>query len=379
MKIILIPDSFKGTMSSNEICEIMAEAVEAILPDAQVLRVPVADGGEGSVNAFLSSVGGTQHSLSVSGPFFDEIDSFYGILADEETAVIEMAAAAGLPLAGEKKNPLITTTYGVGQLIGNALGHGCKQIIMGLGGSATNDAGCGAAAALGVCFYDVNGESFVPVGGTLQNIARIDAGNIDARIAQTKFITMCDIDNPVYGKNGAAHVFAPQKGATDDDVLLLDAGLKHLCGIIKRDLNIDAPSLPGAGAAGAMGYGMVAFFNSELRMGIETVLDTVGFDDMLKDTNYVFSGEGRIDVQSMHGKVAIGVARRAQRQNVPVIAVVGDIAEGIEDAYSMGVSAIFSINRVAIARGEAKKRARDDMRKTMENILRLIRAKEHRQ
>lgn len=367
---VLIPDSFKGTMSSSEICSIMESAIRKHCPDAKITSVPVADGGEGSVDAFLAAMGGEKTVVSVKGPYFEPIQSFYGMLPGK-IAVIEMAAAAGLPLVGEHKKAEKTTTYGVGQLIKNALDEGCKKIVLGLGGSATNDGGCGAAAALGVVFKNAKGESFIPVGETLWEIAHIDLSGLDARLNQVEFISMCDIDNPLCGPLGAAHVFAPQKGADAAMVEFLDAGLRHLATVVKADLGRDILELHGAGAAGGMGGGMVAFFDSTLQMGIETVLDTVEFDALLQDADMVFSGEGKIDFQSLLGKVVIGVARRTKKAHVPLIAVVGDIGDPIEEAYEKGVSAIFSINRVAVPFQEAKLRSKSDLALTMDNVMRF--------
>ncbi|MEM1485713.1 glycerate kinase [Oscillospiraceae bacterium PP1C4] len=371
-KIILIPDSFKGTMSSGEICDIMEHSIKKTYPSAEVISIPVADGGEGSVDAFLCAVGGEKKSVIVKGPFFEDMEAFYGVIDHGKTAIIEMAACAGLPLVGDKKDPKNTTTYGVGQLIAAALRDGCKKIIMGLGGSATNDAGTGAAAALGVKFTNENGKEFIPVGGSLIEIAHIDTSGIDEALKSVEFITMCDIDNPLYGPTGAAYIFAPQKGADPEAVVELDNGLRHIANIIKSDLLKDVSELEGAGAAGGMGCGMVAFFNSKLQMGIETVLDTVNFDNVVKDADLVFSGEGKIDSQSIRGKVVIGVARHTQNANVPLVAIVGDIGDDIEAVYDKGVSAIFSINRVAVDFKLAKARAKDDLALTMDNLMRFI-------
>jgi len=372
-KIILIPDSFKGTMSSGEICSIMNESIRKTYPSAQVISIPVADGGEGSVDAFLCAVGGKKQRVMVKGPFFEDMESYYGIIDNGETAVIEMAACAGLPLAGDNKDVKNATTYGVGQLISAALENGCKKIIMGLGGSATNDAGTGAAAALGVKFTNEAGVEFIPVGGTLTDIMHIDVSGMHPALKAVEFITMCDIDNPLYGQTGAAYIFGPQKGATPEIVAELDNGLRHIAEVIKTDLLKDVSELKGAGSAGGMGGGMVAFFNSKLQMGIETVLDTVNFDKIIKGADIVFSGEGKIDSQSIRGKVVIGVAKRARKANVPLVAVVGDIGDDIEAVYEEGVSAIFSINRVAVDLKIAQTRAKDDLALTMDNLMRFIR------
>ncbi|MEG1366044.1 MAG: glycerate kinase [Oscillospiraceae bacterium] len=372
-KIILIPDSFKGTMSSEEICDIMATSIKKAYANAQITAIPVADGGEGSVDAFLCAVGGEKKYLNVKGPYFEEMSAFYGVIDGGATAVIEMAACAGLPLVGDDKNPCKTTTFGVGQLINAAVAEGCKKIILGLGGSATNDVGAGAAAALGVKFTNAEGKEFIPTGGTLCQVEHIDISGISNAVRSTEIITMCDIDNPLYGENGAAYIFAPQKGADDAMVRLLDDGLMHIAKVIKSDLGQDVAHLKGAGAAGGMGCGMVAFLGSRLQMGIETVLDTVGFNALLKDADMVFSGEGKIDSQSMRGKVVIGVARRTKKANVPLVAIVGDIGDNIEAAYDEGVSAVFSINRVAVEYKHAKLRAKSDLALTMDNLLGFIR------
>lgn len=372
-KILLIPDSFKGTMSSSEICGIMRKVILSYYPKADIISIPVADGGEGSVDSFLAALGGERIKVNVKGPYFEDMESFYGILPDN-TAVLEMAAAAGLPLVGENRQAGKTTTYGVGQLILHAARSGCKKIIVGLGGSSTNDGGCGAAAAAGIVFRDASGNAFVPVGETLSNISSIDTGGLDPDIAQAEIITMCDIDNPLCGPNGAAYVFGPQKGADEALVKILDENLLHMAVAIKRDLGRDIAEMPGAGAAGGMGGGMAAFFGSRLQMGIETVLDTVEFDTLLEGADLVISGEGKIDFQSLRGKVVIGVARRTKKAGVPLIAIVGDIGDNIENAYNEGVSAIFSINRVAVPFREARLRCRDDLFLTMDNLMRFMKA-----
>lgn len=369
-KIVIIPDSFKGTMSSRMIGEIIAQEASDCWPGVETLRVEVADGGEGSVDAFLSVLPGTKHQLTVQGPYGEPIQSFYGQMGD--TAVIEMAAAAGLPLVGEKLNAGQTSTYGVGQLICHALENGARKIILGLGGSATNDGGAGAAAALGVRFLDSEGKSFVPVGNTLHRIQHIEMHAAAERLKNVSVVAMCDINNPLCGPQGAAAVFGPQKGASPEQVVQLDAGLHHLADVIQRDLGIHVLQLPGGGAAGGMGAGAAAFFGAALESGIDVVLDTVDFDQMLEGCSMVITGEGRIDGQSARGKVIAGIAQRAQKKNVPVVAIVGDIADGAEQMYSKGVSAIFSINRVALPFIEMKHRAPSDLRQTVRNVFRFV-------
>jgi glycerate 2-kinase len=373
-KILLIPDSYKGTMTSSEICEIMKNSIRSFYPETKVVSIPVADGGEGSVDSLLTAVGGEKVWLSVKGPYFEDVKGFYGRLPDN-TAVIEMAAAAGLPLVGEKKHVEETTTYGVGQLIEHAAKSGCKKIIVGLGGSATNDGGAGAAAALGVRFQNFSGDSFIPVGASLSDIACIDVGNLNQSLAKVQIVTMCDIDNPLCGPQGAAAIFGPQKGADEEMVKKLDKNLTHLALIIEEDLGKKIANIPGAGAAGGMGGGMVAFLNSKLQMGIETVLDVVHFDSLLEGSDLVISGEGRIDFQSLRGKVIVGVARRTKRRGIPLIAVVGDIDDNIDEIYTEGVTAVFSINRKAIPFENARLRCKRDLGLTMDNLMRLMSCK----
>lgn len=365
---LLVPDSFKGTMTSREVCRAMERGLRCVDANAVVYSIPVSDGGEGSVEAFLMALGGEKIEIKASGPFFDKIDAFYGILSDGETAVIEMAACAGLPLVYDRRDPGRTTTFGVGELILDAIERKCRRIIICLGGSATNDGGCGAAAAAGARFFDASGKVFVPTGCTLSEIAKIDTSALRERTKGVEFVTLCDVNNVLFGPSGAASIFAPQKGADEGQTALLDDGLRHLAEVEGHSL---ANTL-GAGAAGGMGFGMLAFFSSKLRMGIDAMLDISGFDKRLEEADYVFTGEGRIDPQSMHGKVVIGVAKRAKRAGKPVIAVVGDISDGIEPAYTLGVTSIFSINRVAVEKSAARKRAPGDMALTVADVTRLI-------
>ena len=370
-KAVLIPDSFKGTMSSAEIIAIMKERILHYHPDCTVVSIPVADGGEGSVDSFLTALGGDKITLRTKGPWNEELESFYGMLPDK-TAVIEMAASAGLPQVGDRKDPSKTTTYGVGELILDAARRGAKRLVIGLGGSATNDAGCGAAAACGVSFLDKDGNRFIPVGETLDKIAHIDVSTMDPSVKALPITAMCDIDNPFYGPTGAAAIFGPQKGADSAMIEILDAKMKALASLIEKELGIKLQEIPGSGAAGGMGGGMKAFFSADMQMGINAVLDITGFEDLASGADVIFTGEGKIDSQSLRGKVVIGVARKAKKMGIPVIAVVGDIGDDIDAAYDEGVAGIFSINRVAVPYKEARPRAKNDMKLTMDNILRFM-------
>ena len=373
-KILLVPDSFKGTLSSRQVCQVMAGQLRRFFPQAQVKSIPVADGGEGSVEAFLAAAGGERRTRTVTGPFGEPVEAFYGILGDGRTAVIEMAACAGLPLAEGRLNPERATTYGVGELLLAAKEAGCTKAILGLGGSCTNDGGAGAAAALGAKFTRADGTAFVPTGGTLGEIAALDVSPVAQALQGMELTAMCDIDNPLYGEAGAAAVFAPQKGADAAMVARLDAGLRHLGQVSARCLGRDFSHLPGAGAAGGLGFGMAAFCGAQLRMGIDAVLDAVGFDSLLPGTDMVFTGEGKIDSQSARGKVVSGVAVRCRKAGVPVVAVVGQIGQGFEEMYQQGLTAVFSINRAAQPFAESRFHAGENLALTMENIARLLAA-----
>lgn len=373
-KILLVPDSFKGTLSSRQVCQVMAGQLRRFFPQAQVKSIPVADGGEGSVEAFLAAAGGERRTRTVTGPFGEPVEAFYGILGDGRTAVIEMAACAGLPLAEGRLNPERATTYGVGELLLAAKEAGCTKAILGLGGSCTNDGGVGAAAALGAKFTRADGAAFVPTGGTLGEIAALDVSPVAQALQGMELTAMCDIDNPLYGEAGAAAVFAPQKGADAAMVARLDAGLRHLGQVSARCLGRDFSHLPGAGAAGGLGFGMAAFCGAQLRMGIDAVLDAVGFDSLLPGTDVVFTGEGKIDSQSARGKVVSGVAVRCRKAGVPVVAVVGQIGQGFEEMYQQGLTAVFSINRAAQPFAESRFHAGENLAFTMENIARLLAA-----
>lgn len=369
---ILVPDSFKGTLSAIEVCNIMKSSIKNLYEDANIISVPVADGGEGTVDAFLYALGGEKKSVWVSDAFNEQkILAHYAMLKDD-IAIIEMATCAGLPLVKNCLEPDKTTTFGVGELIIDAVNSGAKKIILGLGGSATNDGGCGMAAALGVKFKDEQDQEFIPTGGTLSQIYKIDMNNIYSKIKDIEFISMCDVDNPLCGKLGASAVFAPQKGADEDMVKSLDEGLAHLAKIIKRDLHIEVKDIKGAGAAGGLGAGSIAFLQSKLTKGIDVILDTINFDELVSKADIVFTGEGKFDSQSLHGKVVMGVANRSQKYKTPVIVVTGAIGENIQEAYNKGITAIFSINKEPMEFSKSALKSKENMILTMENILRLL-------
>ena len=322
-KCVVVSDSFKGTVSSREICEIAQRVIPRHFPACEVVCIPVADGGEGTVDCFIQAMGAQRVEVTVTNALGEKSTAAYARIG--ELAIIEMAAAAGLPQVGALRCPGTATTYGVGELIAHAVDSGCRKILLGLGGSATNDGGCGCAAALGVRFYDADGQSFVPVGDTLGRIARIDNAEAEALLRSVEITVMCDVTNPLYGPTGAAYVFAPQKGADAEKVKSLDAGLRHFGDVIRSQLGIDVSRMPGAGAAGGMGAGCVALLGGTIQSGIDAVLDVTGFDRQLEGADLVITGEGRIDSQSADGKVVSGVARRTRAKGVPLIAIAGGI------------------------------------------------------
>ena len=369
-KVIVISDSFKGTISSNEICSIAAETIPRYFPGCEVVTIPAADGGEGTVECFVRALDAEPVSIQVSGAYGEKIEAQYARMGD--AAIIEMAAAAVLPSVGERKDPSATTTFGVGEIILHAVESGCKRILLGLGGSATNDCGCGCASTLGVRFFDSSNISFVPVGRSLKDIAHIDVSAARELLNGVELTLMCDVENPLYGDKGAAYVFAPQKGADKDMVKRLDDGLRHFAEVVRLDLGIDVSELPGGGAAGGMGAGSSALLGGQLQSGIESILNIIDFDVQLQNADLVISGEGRIDSQSLDGKLISGVSRRTKAAGVPLIALVGCIDESAEAAYSKGVTAMFTIGRNSVPEAELAQRSKSDYRATLEDILRLI-------
>lgn len=371
-KIVVISDSFKGTLSSSQAAKIAKECILTHFPACQVIGLPVADGGEGTVDCFLEAVGGEAITCPVTGPWGEPIEAKYAKIGD--VAVVEMAAAAGLPQAAPRLDPSRTTTYGVGLLIRHAVEHGAKKIILGLGGSATNDGGCGCAAALGVKFFDENGKEFSPVGGTLKDIADLDVSAAEKLLEGVAVEVMCDIDNPLCGSRGAAHVFAPQKGADPAMVERLDAGLGHMAQVVEEKLGKFVTDLPGAGAAGGFGAGAVAFMGATLRAGIEVVLDMVEFEEKLQNCDLVITGEGRIDGQSLGGKVPVGVSRRAKKAGVPVVALVGIVGDDADAVYDEGITAVFNTNRAGLPFAQIKDRGEIDYRRAMDALMRYTKA-----
>ncbi len=373
MKIVIAPDSFKGSNSSIMVAGYIERGVRKVFPSAVIEKIAVADGGEGTVEAVLEDTGGSVVGVSAAGPLGDRVEAEYGLL-DNSTAVMEMASASGLTLVPEdKRDPERSSTYGTGELIKDALEKGCKKIIIGIGGSGTNDGGSGMAEALGVVFLDEDGEKFSPSGGDLGRLARIDISGKDKRLADTEIIIACDVSNPLCGKEGASFVYGPQKGADEDAVKRLDNNLGHLAEVVKRDLGLDLADIPGAGAAGGLGYGLIAFAGARAESGIRTILDAVNFDQHLAGADLVISGEGRIDGQSIYGKVPVGIAERAAEHNIPVLVIVGDIGKGASEVYKYGIDGIMSSVNRAMPLSEAMKNSSSLLEDAAERVMRIIR------
>jgi len=374
MKIVIAPDSFKESLSAKEVACAIEQGIRRVFPKARVLKIPLADGGEGTVRSLVSAAGGRILKRSVHGPLGKKVEAEFGILGDKKTGVIEMASASGLALIKPSmRNPLRTTTYGTGELIKAALNKGLKKIIIGLGGSATVDGGCGMARALGFKFLDSRGKAINPLNGAaLEKICSIDNQSIDLRVKQTGFIGACDVDNPLLGPEGAAKVYGPQKGATPEIVKKLEKGLRNLSGVIKRDLGSDVTGLPGAGAAGGLGAGLSGFLGANLKSGIDIVIDLTGLKKKIKGSNLVITGEGKLDSQTIYGKVPIGVAKAAKLYNVPVIAVCGSFSKDANILFNYGIDAIFSTLSSVSTLEEAMKQARTSIIVTVENIMRLV-------
>lgn len=375
MKIILAPDSFKGNLTALQVANALEEGIRRVLPDADCVKAPMADGGEGTVQSLVDATGGRFIRARVTGPAGRPVSARYGLLANAKTAVIEMAEASGLPLVtGEDKNPLRTTTFGTGELMLDAARQGAREIILGIGGSATNDGGVGMAQALGVRFLDQQGAVIKTpgAGGMLDRIDRIDSAGLDPLIKNIRVIVACDVNNPLCGKDGAAHVFGPQKGATPAMIQVLDANLGHLGRIIKRDLNREVAELKGAGAAGGLGAGLVAFVGAKMQSGIDIVLVATRIEAHLKDADLVITGEGRVDFQTIAGKTPVGVARRARGHQVPVVAVGGSIADDANGVFAHGIDGLESACARDMSRQEAIRHSRAHLANAAERILHLI-------
>jgi glycerate kinase len=374
MRILIAPDSFKGSLSAVAVADAIEQGLRKVVLTADIKKIPMADGGEGTVEAIITAAGGDIHEQNVIDPLGEEVKAFFGVLDDGTTAVIEMAAASGLPLVPEdKRNPMNTTTYGTGQLIKAAMDKGCNHIIIGIGGSATNDGGVGMAQALGVKFYDAQGRIIDGFGGkVLEHIAHIDISAMDKRVKDIDITVACDVTNPLCGSNGAAAVYGPQKGATPEMVEELDRGLANLAVVIKKDLGIDIKDMPGAGAAGGLGAGLVAFLGASLKPGMDIMIDVTHMDELVSQCDLVITGEGRTDEQTVFGKVPVGVASVAKRHGKPVVCLSGSLGDAAERVYEHGVDALFSIIDRPMALADAMSHTSELLERSAISILRLF-------
>ncbi len=387
MKIIVAPDSFKGSVTALEAAKSIEEGLRRVFSDASIDKIPMADGGEGTVQSLVDATGGQFRTERVLDPLGNEIEAQYGLLPDGASAyncaVIEMASASGLTLVPtEKRNPLLTTTYGTGQLIRSALEAGCRKLIIGIGGSATNDAGVGMAEALGVRFLNTDGNPINKIergGGGLREIASIDMEDIHSAISETETVVACDVNNPLTGPDGASHVYGPQKGATLEMVRTLDDNLSHFDDILTQTFGQSYDSIPGAGAAGGLGAGLMAFLNAKLRLGVDIMMDAVNLRERMKGASLVITGEGQIDFQTAFGKTPVGVAKVAKEANIPVIAIAGGIGEGAETVYAKGIDSMLGIVHAPMSLEDAVEDALQLIADTAEQAARLVMIGKHLQ
>lgn len=380
MKVIVAIDSFKGSLSSYELGEAIDKGVKKVYPQSEVIKVPIADGGEGTVESLVQGTNGKFVKVQVHNPLMKKIEARYGIMGDG-TGIIEMAEASGLPLISkEERNPMKTTTYGTGELIRDAVEKGCRNFIIGIGGSATNDAGVGMLQALGYKFLDENKKELLQGGEVLSKIKFIDDTNKMKELDECNFLIACDVDNPFYGERGAAEVYGRQKGATEEMVKLLDLGLKDFSSVIEKSMGIDVSNLEGAGAAGGLGGGLVAFLNGKLAPGIEIVLEKVELENKLKDADFVITGEGRLDFQTAMGKAPVGVAKVAKKYEIPVIGLAGGVADEAVETHKKGIDSFFSIINYPVSLEEAMmpETAKKFTEKNTEEIFRLIKVCENK-
>ena len=372
-KYVVAPDSFKESMTAKEVCDAMEKGIKKADSAAEVIKVPMADCGEGPVDSLVDATNGQRVIVEVTGPLGNKISAYYGILGNGTTAVIEMAKASGLEIVEKKKrNPMITTTFGTGELIRHALDHNVKEIIIGLGGSSTNDGGSGMAQALGAKLLDQNNNQISFGGGNLDKLDKIDISDLDSRLQDVKIILASDVTNPLIGKDGASRVFGPQKGATPEMVEKLENNLQHYAKIIKRDLNKDVASVSGAGAAGGLGAGLMAFTTCKMRQGVDIAIEVTKLEEKVKSADYVFTGEGGTDFQTKFGKTPYGVAKLGKKYHKPVISLAGYLGEGIDSLYSEGFTAIFGIIPGACDLSTALKNGPSNVARTTENIVRLL-------
>ena len=373
MKVVIAPDSFKGSLSAKEVADAIGWGLLKANPTLDIVKIPMADGGEGTVESLVDGTGGQIVFTRVCDPLMREIEAAYGILGDGVTAVIEMATASGLPLLScEERNPLITSSYGTGQLIMDALNRGCKRIIIGLGGSATNDAGHGMLSALGVKFLTADGDEIAQGGGGLSALSKIDMSGLDCRIKNCTVVAACDVTNPLSGKTGATAIFARQKGADEGMIQILEDNLQRYGALVKKTLHVDINQLSGAGAAGGMGGAVMAFLGASLEKGIDIVVNTTGLETELKSADLVITGEGFMDHQTLYGKAPMGVARVAKLYDIPVIAIAGGLGKDVNTLYDHGFRTLFSITDKPMSLEDAMTHCEALLKNTAERIMRTV-------
>ncbi|MBM7841327.1 glycerate kinase [Alkalihalobacillus xiaoxiensis] len=378
MRVVIAPDSFKGSLSAVEVANVMEQAISKALPKMETICVPVADGGEGTMDSLVSATGGKKVEVTVKGPTCKPVGAEYGVLGDNETCVIEMASASGLVLIpANERNPMVTTTYGTGELIQAALDAGYRTFILAVGGSATNDGGAGMLQALGMNLLDETGASIGYGGAELGRVASIDDADFDKRIADSSFMIASDVQNPFVGPTGASAVYGPQKGATAEMVATLDCILTNWADLIEEKTLVRLHEKPGAGAAGGIGGAFQAFFPSSMRRGIDIVIDYTGLEQKLEGADLVLTGEGQIDYQTASGKTPMGVAEAAKKQGIPVIAIAGSVGEGIEELYQYGITSVFSIVKGPMNLQQAIEHCEEYVMFTTEQVVRTFFAKQN--
>lgn len=372
MRLLFASDSFKGSLSSEQIIRLLTDSANRVFPGCETFGVPIADGGEGTVDAVIAVTKGEMREITVHGPLMEDAKASYGVFHGD-SAIIEMAAASGLPMVPtEKRNPLHTTTYGTGELIKDALDAGYRKLSIAIGGSATNDGGMGAMRALGVRFLDASGEELMGFGSDLGKVADIDVSGIHPGVAEAEITVMCDVNNPLTGPDGATYTFGKQKGGTPEILEELEAGMKQYASVIREKLGQDVDKIAGAGAAGGLGAALCVFLHAELKSGIETVLDLIDFDHLLEGTDLVVTGEGRIDWQSAFGKVPSGIGMRCKNKGVPAVAIVGGMGNGAEKIYEFGVESIVPTINGAMDISEALERAEELYADAADRLFRMI-------
>ena len=375
MKVLIAPQAFKGSISAVDVAAAMREGVLRVIPDAEVSAVAVADGGDGTLETLVEGSGGEIHRIEVTGPLGERRTAEWGAMGDGATAVIEMARTSGLALVpDEKRDPLITTTFGLGEAIIHAIDAGFRRFIIGIGGSATNDAGAGMAQALGVRLLDSAGRDLEFGGAALSRLNRIDMSGLNDAVRNCEFLVACDVNNPLTGPTGASAIYGPQKGATSEMIERLDAALLHFAEVVRRDIGAEINDIPGSGAAGGLGGGMLAFTNGELRAGVGIVLDTVRLDDYLAGCNLVITGEGSMDHSTIYNKAPVGVAERAKRLGIPVVGISGSLGTGFQDVHEHGIDALAAITAGPMTLDEASERAAELIANATEQALRFMKA-----